>query len=222
MNAALTLAQAYDRWAEVYLPTPHNPLMEVEQGALLGLLGEVRGRDVLDLACGSGRYGALALEAGARTVVGLDRSVAMLARAALGSRVRGELTRLPLCNASFDVVVSGLALGHAVDLDGCAREIARVLRPGGTLVYSDFHDEAWRAGLTRSFKDATGQGVTLPRDGYAPARHRAALQAAGFEIEALRELRVGIEFTPAFNGSATLYQRHHGVPLLLLVRARKP
>ena len=33
-------------------------------------------------------------------------------------------------------------------------EIARVLNGGGVLLYSDFHPEAARAGLTRSFKDA--------------------------------------------------------------------
>jgi hypothetical protein len=47
------------------------------------------------------------------------------------------------------------------------------------------------------------------------------LQVAGFEVEELRELRVGIEFTPHFTNSAQFYERHHGVPLLLVVRARK-
>ena len=216
-----SLAEAYDRWAENYPPAPHNPLMQVEQATLLALLGDVRGRDVLDLACGSGRYGAIAAAAGAGSVTGVDRSAAMLARARLPARVRGDLTHLPLRAAAFDVVICGLALGHATDLDAGMREIARVLRGGGSLIYSDFHDEAWSAGLTRSFKDAQGS-VTLPRDGYPAARHRAALAAAGFETEVLRELRVGIEFQVPFANSAQFYRQHHGVPLLLIVRARKP
>jgi len=217
----LSLAEAYDRWAPVYPPAAHNPLMRVEQDALVALLGELRGRDVLDLACGSGRYGEIAQSSGARSVVGIDRSQAMLARAAIAARIRGELTQLPIRTAALDLVVSGLALGHAADLLACMREIARVLRPNGSLVYSDFHDDAWRAGLTRSFKDAAGNGVTLPRDGYPVAQHRAALRAAGLRIEELRELRIGIEFAPLFDGSADLYRQHRGVPLLLLVRARK-
>jgi malonyl-CoA O-methyltransferase len=145
----------------------------------------------------------------------------MLARAQLPLRIRAELTQLPLRSGLFDTVICGLALGHAADLEAGTREIARVLRAGGALLYSDFHDAAWRAGLTRSFKDANGNEVTLPRDGYPPTRHRAALLAAGFVVEEMSELRVGIEFTPPFANSVAFYQRHRGVPLLLVVRARK-
>jgi malonyl-CoA O-methyltransferase len=221
MNAPLTLHEAYDRWAEVYPAEPHNPLMFAEQAAMLELMPPLERCRVLDLACGSGRYAAIAQAAGAAFVVGVDYSQPMLRRANLAARVRADMSRLPLRSQCFDRVISGLALGHAADFNACIAGIARVLRPGGVLLYSDFHDDAWRSGLTRSFKDANGSGVTLPRDGYPPARHRAALVAAGLEVEEMRELRVGVEFTQAFTNSAQFYRRHHGVPLLLVVRARK-
>ena len=222
MSARMPLHEAYDRWAEVYPPEPHNPLMEAEQSAMLELMPPVERCRVLDLACGSGRYAAIAQAAGAELVVGVDYSTAMLQRATLAARVRADMTRLPLRRDSFHLVVSGLALGHSHDLEACIAGIAAVLRPGGVLLYSDFHDDAWRAGLTRSFRDAHGNGVTLPRDGYPPARHLAALAAAGLELELLRELRVGIEFTAEFSNSAEFYRRHDGVPLIQIVRARKP
>jgi malonyl-CoA O-methyltransferase len=221
MNRPLPIHEAYDRWAEVYPAEPHNPLMRAEQAAMMSLLPPLANQRVLDLACGSGRYAAIAAAAGAAQVVGLDYSPAMLMRAGLASRVRGDMTRLPLRSGVFDVVLSGLALGHATDLAACAAEAARVLRPGGVLLYSDFHDEAWRAGLTRSFKDAEGNGVTLVRDGYTAAQHREALLAADLEVEQVRELRVGIEFTESFANSAAFYERHHGVPLVLVIRARR-
>ena len=42
---SLTLEQAYERWAPVYPPEPHNPVMDVEQRALLALCGDLQGRD---------------------------------------------------------------------------------------------------------------------------------------------------------------------------------
>lgn len=218
MNATL---EAYERWAPAYPPEPHNPLMQVEQRGVLSLLPRLSDCRVLDLACGTGRYSRLVAARGAREVVAADFSPGMLARVEGAVRVRAGLGHLPFRDGLFDCVVSGLALGHAQDLDLCVAEIARVLAAAGTLVYSDFHEEAWRAGLTRSFRDAGGAMVTLPRDGYAPARHRAALHAAGFELVQWLELRAGIEFNEPFAGSEEFYRRHHGLPLLLLVNARK-
>lgn len=219
MSATL---EAYERWAPAYPPEAHNPIMQAEQRCLLSLLPGFHGRRVLDLACGTGRYSRLVAERGACEVVAADFSPGMLARVDGVARVRAGLGPLPFRDGTFDCVVSGLALGHAPDLELCVAEIARVLVAGGTFVYSDFHDEAWRAGLTRSFRDARGETVTLPRDGYAPALHRAALRAAGFELKQLLELRAGIEFTEPFAGSDGFYRQHHGVPLLLLVCAGKP
>ena len=57
MNATL---EAYERWAPTYPPEPHNPLMRAEQREVLTQLPVLAGRRVLDLACGTGRYAALA------------------------------------------------------------------------------------------------------------------------------------------------------------------
>ena len=58
MSAARTTStlEAYERWAPVYPPVAHNPLMRAEQRSMLEVWPDVEGRRVLDLACGSGRY----------------------------------------------------------------------------------------------------------------------------------------------------------------------
>src|SRR6188472_4311668 len=78
---ALPVLEAYARWAPGYAAEAHNPLMELEQAALLPLLPPVAGLRVLDLACGSGRYVARLKDQGAARLVGADLSAAMLARA---------------------------------------------------------------------------------------------------------------------------------------------
>jgi SAM-dependent methyltransferase len=69
---------AYAQWSRKYPPYPHNPLMRVEQVAVTARTPSVTGKAMLDLACGSGRYGRLALLGGASTVFGIDNSAPML------------------------------------------------------------------------------------------------------------------------------------------------
>jgi SAM-dependent methyltransferase len=218
---SLSTLEIYERWAPAYPPRPHNPLMRAEQKALLAKLPAVARRRVLDLACGSGRYAKLLWARGARDVVAADFSQAMLARVTAGHRVRATMTSLPFATGSFDLVVSGLAIGHATDLAVCLAEIARVLRPGGELHYSDFHPEAAQVGLTRSFRDATNRSFSLPPAGFALDAHRDAARQAGFAIESIEELRAGREISESFAGSEEFYRRWHGVPLVFVVRARR-
>jgi SAM-dependent methyltransferase len=54
-----------------------------------------------------------------------------------GLRVfRGDLARLPLRDASFDLTVCHYVLEHVTELEACCDELARVTRPGGTLYLS--------------------------------------------------------------------------------------
>jgi malonyl-CoA O-methyltransferase len=213
--------EAYERWAPVYPPMAHNPLMRAEQRAMLEVLPDVVGRRVLDLACGSGRYSRLLREAHAAEVIALDFCIPMLEQVTLASRVRASMMQLPFQSAVFDAVVSGLAVGHATDIRQWMGEVARVLRTGGDLLYSDFHSEAIRVGMTRSFKDATNVTVTVPHQVYELACQQEAMAAVGLSIETFKELRVGIELTETFPGSERLYREWHGLPLVLIVRARK-
>lgn len=219
--SAPSVRDMYERWAPQYSAEPHNPLMTAEQRSILEMLPPLMGQSVLDLACGSGRYARLAAARGAVDVVALDFSAAMLGRVAVGQRVCGELSSLPLRDRIFDVVVSGLAVGHAPDLGACMGEIARVLKAGGTLLYSDFHPLAQQRGQVRSFRDSSGALHILPFGGHTREAHLAALAAARFDIETLFEPRVGEEFRETFRDSDRFYSEWHGVPMLLIVKARK-
>lgn len=100
-----------------------------------------RDRDVLDAACGVG-YGSAALGAVASRVLGVDRDAATIEYAR--SRYAGgnvefavmDIARLALQDASFDAVCAFEALEHVPDREAVLGELARVLRPEGTLVAS--------------------------------------------------------------------------------------
>lgn len=104
----------------------------------------VRGRRVLDAACGEG-YGAALLAASAKAVIGVDIEAAVVVDAAARyggnanlSFEAASVTRLPLADESVDVVVSFETIEHleACDQPRMLAEFARVLTPGGILILS--------------------------------------------------------------------------------------
>jgi len=98
--------------------------------------GVAPGRRVLDVACGTGIVARTAADRGA-TVTGVDLNEAMLT---VARRVRPELDwrqgnaqDLPLADGSFDVVMSQMALMFLPEPAAALAEMARVVRPGGTV-----------------------------------------------------------------------------------------
>jgi len=180
---------AYARWAEAYPPHAHNPLMRAEEAAVLELLPEAAGKVALDLACGTGRYARHLRARGSRRVVAADFSLEML-RAGRDDNlplVCADWLALPIPDGFFDLVVSGLAAGHIEDLAGALRELARVLKPGGVVVYSDFDPIGYFMGWRRTFTDVNGRTLAIRHYPHLFSDHFAAAEAAGLRIDAVRE-----------------------------------
>jgi ubiquinone/menaquinone biosynthesis C-methylase UbiE len=213
--------EAYTQWAPLYPPVPHNPLMRAEQRTMLEHWPDVVGRRALDLASGTGRYSRLLFERRAAQIVAVDFCAPMLTRLSAAHRVCASMMQLPFANDAFDIAISGLALGHATDVDAWMAEVARVLRKGGTLLYSDFHPEAARMSLTRSFNDGNNQSWTVPHRCHELARQREGAAAAGLTIEIVHEIRVGAELSEPFPKSEEFYRRWQGLPVVLVVKAHK-
>jgi ubiquinone/menaquinone biosynthesis C-methylase UbiE len=103
--------------------------------------GDLRGRRVLDLGCGTGRLAAALAERGAK-VWGVDPSAEMLAqaRASVGPRVglkQGRAETLPFRDGWFERAVLRLVV-HLVDRPRALPELARVLAPGGRVLIATF------------------------------------------------------------------------------------
>ncbi len=178
---------AYGHWAHTYPPRPHNRLMEIEQQTLLSLLPDVRRLTVLDAGCGSGRY-LRELQSRGAAVIGIDLSRPMLERAkAETPRIaQADIRALPLDARSVDLVVCGLALGDVPEIDLALIEIARVLRPGGRVIYSVVHPDGEAAGWSRTF-ESDGRLCAIEGFWHSVDRHHHACAAAGLTIEELRE-----------------------------------
>jgi ubiquinone/menaquinone biosynthesis C-methylase UbiE len=177
------LAASYDRLR----PVDDNWL---ELFDLLAREGDLAGRRVLDVGCGTGTLAAALAERGAR-VWGIDPSEEMLARArargAPGAALkRGTAERLPFKDAWFERVVFRLVV-HVVDRPVAFEEARRVLRPGGRIGIATFDPahfgDFW---LDDFFPDV--EAIDRAR---FPAENTLAseLAAAGFEAPRVVRLR---------------------------------
>src|SRR5581483_4555358 len=106
---------------------------------------DLRGRRVLDLGCGTGRFAAALAERGLARVWGVDASPEMLAvareklPASVGLKL-GRAEELPFRDGWFDRAVMWL-VAHLVDRPAAFREVARVLVPDGRLAVVSFATE---------------------------------------------------------------------------------
>ena len=191
-DAISSVRSGYDRWAAVY-DHDANPLQGLEGPAVRAAVGDVRGLNVLDLGCGTGRH-SLWLAAAGATVTGVDFSEGMLAEArrkpgAEAIRFVVHDLHLPLpFSTEFDLVVSGLLLEHLRALDGFFAEARRVLRPGGRAVVSAMHPAMCLRGTQARFTDPASGEVVRP--GSLPHSVGAFVMAAvrgGFRLSDVAE-----------------------------------
>jgi len=183
----------------------------------LGLLGGVRDRDVLELGCGAAQFGTALARQGAR-VVGLDLSAGQLRHAVTrrdAADVRLPLvcasgTALPLAAGSFDVVFGDHGALSFCEPDLAVAECARVLRPGGRLVFSQLTPLAYltwdtdRLRQTRRLHHRWRDRWTFVSEGgttdtvWSHGAWIRTLRAHGFTVDDLVELRAPKGATSTF------------------------
>ena len=138
LSQLLTPAETIER----YRTPPKKTAFPLEYAFYL--LGDVRGKTVLEYGCGDGENTVVLANRGAR-VIAFDISPELLAVAKERLEVNrckgvelllGSAHNLPLPDESIDVVF-GMAILHHLDLDIASREIRRVLRKGGRGIFEE-------------------------------------------------------------------------------------
>lgn len=122
------LGRRLTTWAEL-----HGPLVE---DATIDAVAEGGPARVLDVGCGTGDFSERLQHQLAVDLVALDLSPRMvdLARARGLNAMNAHIQALPFAGDEIDCVLANRVLYHVPNLDKGLAEIARVLRPGGTLV----------------------------------------------------------------------------------------
>jgi ubiquinone/menaquinone biosynthesis C-methylase UbiE len=221
----LSVTEGYERWAATYDSFP-NPLLAREERHVVPLLGDLTGKTILDLACGTGRWLEILLRRGAAGV-GIDCSTSMLGTArqkyAIASRLaQASCEMLPFRAESFDFAVCSFALGHIRKLACFVRELGCVMRPGADVFLTDLHPDAYAQGWRVGFRDrdVSFRIDMLPR---AAEQIAAGFSAGGFAVVSHESLWLGDAERPIFvrAGKTQAFAKACQLPAILACRFRR-
>jgi SAM-dependent methyltransferase len=229
----------FDRYRE-HRQWPLNPNAVMEEPALQAELGPVAGLRVLDLGCGDAAAGRDLLNAGCARYIGVDGSEKMVeaARAMLqgtrGEVVHGNIEDFSASPASFELVLSRMALHYVANLPSVLRACHDWLVPGGRLLFTVVHPVITSNDPRTSSTERRGSWVVDgyflegPREqpwlgGTTVWQHRtieryvSELRDAGFDLTGLRECPPERE---RFADDAE-FERRCRIPLVLLLAAAR-
>ena len=194
---------AHALWASTY-DLNASPILRLEERIVEDLLfsagDDTWGRapdgwaprqvSILDAGCGTGRWLAKLAQPDVAGV-GIDLSAPMLRQAqrrpGLSERlVQADCSNIPLRSAAIDLAISSFCVAYMPVVRPFAQELARVVRPGGHLILSDFHPSARVRGWTRSFRHEETIVEILSFE-HPLDRICDVFEQEGFELERLAE-----------------------------------
>lgn len=177
----------YCTWSSTY-DDGINPLIDLEEPALLSVLDTIEVGTAADVGCGTGRVLGLLNRRG-HTVTGVDQSPEMLTLAAVrlpsATLISAALAgpgSIPLPSSTFDMVTCALTLAHLPVLDEPVAELARLLRPGGRLVISDAHPLAVLFDLQAIFNQDDGHTSWVRNHVHLHSDYLRAFEFAGLRV----------------------------------------
>jgi SAM-dependent methyltransferase len=217
----------YASWSKSY-DTTSNGLIDLEQPVMDEILSRIAdGSKVLDAACGTGRHTKVLAER--HDLTGIDQSPEMLevARAAApgATFAIGDLNALDFDDATFDVVVSSLALTHVTDLSRPIGEFARVVRSGGRVVLSDIHPTSVLVLGQAFYDEGDGRFAFVRNHVHMISSYLAAFRAGGLDVLECIEMRTPPD--PRYGGAAgrvvpqAAIQATQGLPFVLVWELEK-
>jgi ubiquinone/menaquinone biosynthesis C-methylase UbiE len=223
-------AAAYDIWAQSYDNQPDNLMLALDQALVPDLLAPLllAGKTLVDVGCGTGRHWPALFDRSPARLIGYDVSAGMLNR--LRKKYpHAETHQLKdsalhgLSGATCDLVLSTLTIAHIPDLPAALTEWARVLKPGGDMLITDYHPAALAKGGQRTFRE--GQQVIAVRNHVYPiSRLLAITRGLGLTEARVIERKIDDSMRPYYEKQNALhvFRRFRGVPIIYGLHLKKP
>lgn len=175
----LTPEEGYDIYAADY-DKRREFLDSFEKDEIKRMLGDIKGKRILDVGCGTGRLMRFLVDQGAE-VVAVDLSEEMLKKARKSFRtceiVKADIRDLPFADNSFDIVIGAFVIVHLKTLTEAFDEVYRVLKPEGEFIVTNINQR-------KAPKIATKEGEIVIESYYhIPDHVNDALEESFFRIE---------------------------------------
>ncbi|OMF63007.1 class I SAM-dependent methyltransferase [Paenibacillus sp. FSL R5-0766] len=211
----------------------------LEKPVMLELIGDVAGKNILDLGCGDARFAAelLSREREGTTYTGIEGSVNMIQAA--NTSVKGLNARIEQAFMEdwtypagvYDLVISRLAVHYIEDVESLFHNIYNTLKENGTFVFSVEHpvitstlqpsgtrtDWVVDQYFVEGYREQQWLGGSVKKMHRSIESYYMALQRAGFHVEHLRESAP----QRAYFVNEETYLRRQRIPLFLFLSARK-
>lgn len=182
------IADAYDRWSEGY-DSQDNSTRDLDGLVLCKVAPDLEGRTVLECGCGTGKN-SLWLAPRCARLLGLDFSMGMLDIARRKVRepnvlfVRQDLRQpWPVAPEVADLVLFNLVLEHVEELGPLFAEAGGALKPGGSMILSEYHPSRVAEGKGPVAMDPAGAGPQrIDNYLHTMADYVASAEAAGLAL----------------------------------------
>ena len=230
-------SELYTKYAKEYGLAVQDNIYNArfERPSLQALLGDLTDCNVLDLGCGPGIYAEYLLSQGVNSLTCLDRSEAMIeiVKSKFGEEVSAYVQDLSLglpeeASNSMDVIISPLVLHYLEDLTLIFKEIHRVLKPNGYMVFSMHHPfDMLEEGVSGNYFErelitqhwkTIGEPVKIQFYRRSLSEITDAIVSSGLCITKISEGRVGEEVKEI---SEEVYNHLKSTPNFIFIKCRK-
>lgn len=189
----LSPLEGYNLWAATY-SQESNPIKNLSNNLVEKFLPDVQDKVVLDAGCGTGWFCSLAAKQNASKVIGIDISPAMIEIAKVQNASTefrcGNLIDTVIDESYFDIIICALVLGHLECLTPSLKKLIKALKPGGTLIITDFHPFLTLLQSKRTFQDsASRRSFEVKHHLHLFSEYVNCFHENGISIEALEEPR---------------------------------
>lgn len=225
----LSSRDAYGIWYAFYDEQPDNAVLFLEEKLFTEMIShtEIKNKSILDIGCGTGRHWKEILDHKPLKLTGIDNSHEMTGKLKKKFKdakviVSDKIPVEEFADSVFDVIISTLTIGHIKDIDQYFKDWNRILKENGEVIITDFHPEAFSAGMKRTFPN-NNEVIEVENYLYDKEYLKSIFSELKWEIISTYEKKIDEEVKHLFEKQNFMssYNKYFGTPLILGLHLRK-